>query len=61
MSRKRAIGIVLTSCLLFTGSIASAKKKKQPAADAAAAVTSSPRRVAARRSAISPRRCSTAP
>jgi TolA-binding protein len=33
MSRKRAIGIVLTSCLLLTGSVASAKKKKQPAAE----------------------------
>ncbi|HVV17727.1 MAG TPA: tetratricopeptide repeat protein [Polyangia bacterium] len=33
MSRKRAIGILLTSCLLLTGSIASAKKKKQPAAE----------------------------
>ncbi len=33
MSRKRAIGIVLTSCLLLTGPVASAKKKKQPAAE----------------------------
>ena len=28
MSRKRAIGILLTGTLLFTGSVASAKRKK---------------------------------
>src|SRR6185312_6755148 len=33
MSRNRAIGIVLSSCLLLTGSVASAKKKKAPAAE----------------------------
>jgi TolA-binding protein len=33
MSRKRVIGILLTSSLLLTGSVASAKKKKAAAAD----------------------------